>query len=131
MHNGKIAYFEDSTVLAASTVRGIELFSDDRHQVVAQAANRGGALAVLDQIASGEVDANIVLSDGNLDGGVTGGDAIIIINRIKELGLNVRTVLMSSQSAEDIGVTVDAEFLKDDSGPADLVKILDDLPEIE
>lgn len=133
MQDGKIVYFEDSEILAETTKAGIDLFGRGRHRIIAHAADLVGALSVLDQVASGEIDANIVLTDGTLSPGVGGRDAREIIERVGELGLNVRTVLMSSQSAEEIGVKVDVAI---DKGSADarstgLVSILDSLPELE
>jgi len=130
MNNGRIAYFEDNLSLAASMQDIVDIYSDGRHEVVVHAVDLSGALAVLDQMAAGEIDANVVLSDGNLSDSVGGRDARAIMERVQELGLGVRTVLLSSQSAEEIGVVVDAELLKDEFTGALLAGLLDNLPEV-
>ena len=131
MNNGRIAYFEDNLILAASIQDTVDIYSDGRHQVVVHAADLSGSLAVLDQIAAGEIDANIVLSDGNLSNSVGGHDARVIMERVRELGLGVRTVLLSSQTSEDTGVSVDVAILKADMNGDKLVEILDGLADIE
>jgi hypothetical protein len=131
MHNGRIAYFEDHVGLADLTQNLIETFGEGRHQVVARAADLGGALAVLDQIASGEVEANVIMSDGSLSRGTAGSDARTIMGRVEALGLNVKTILMSNQSAEAIGVAVDVDLPKGDATGPKLVEVLDSLPELE
>lgn len=130
MESGKIVHFEDSVTFAETIGEGIGIFSDGRHEVVAQAANLSGSLAVLDQIASGELEANVVLTDGNLSPAVGGADAVVIIGRVKELGLNVRTILMSSQSAGEIGIEVDAEVPKSGSVLPAIVDAIDDFSEV-
>ena len=127
MHNGRVAYFEDNESLARSIIMSIDLFSDGRHKVVAHAADLGGALSVLDQVASGKIDVDIILSDGNLSPGSGGHDVRTIMERVTELGLDVKTVLMSSQSAKEIGVTVDAALDKGNITPFIIVDTFDSL----
>lgn len=124
MNNGNVVHFEDSHSLADSVKRGLELFSDGRHKIVGGAANLAGSLAVLDQIASGEVQANVVMFDGNLG---TGNDALAISAHITELGLPVRTIGAGGHSMEDLGVEVDVDLTKRDFTVSRLVEILDSL----
>ena len=91
MRFGRVAYFEDNVALADSVIMGLDLFSDSRHQVVAHATNLSGALAILDQVAVGEIKANIVMTDGSLTGSVGTRDAKTILERVHELRLPVRT----------------------------------------
>lgn len=129
MQNGRIAHFEDDRAIAGAVSMGVERFSNGRYTVVANAYTLEESLDTLGKISRGELVANVILSDGNLSG--TGGaDARTIMERVSELGLDVRTVLMSGQSPEEIGVTVDAVMPKVPYSAHKLVEVIDGLAEI-
>lgn len=129
MDNGRVVHFEDNDQLRDAVEMGLDLYSDGRHQVIGGAANLTGALAVLDQIHAGEVSANVVLTDGNLTPAVGGSDARAIRKHIRELGLAVRVIGLSSKTMEACGVEVDADIPKGSFTADKLVSVIDDLAE--
>ncbi|HET7059736.1 MAG TPA: hypothetical protein VFH99_00240 [Candidatus Saccharimonadales bacterium] len=128
MDKGRIVHFEDDANLRGMIGRNIGIFSDS-HEIVESAGDLSGALETVDRMHAGEVDVNVVLLDGNLDGGVGGSDAIIISKRIRELGLPVRIIGMSSQSLVELGAEVDTELNKNEFSGPKLIEIIDQLEE--
>lgn len=110
MDKGRVVHFEDNDGLRETIARSISMFSDERHQVIGGAANLTGALALLDEIHTGAVNANVVLLDGNLTPAVGGSDARKIRQRIRELDLPVRVIGASGETMEANGVEVDIDL---------------------
>jgi DNA-binding NarL/FixJ family response regulator len=128
MNEGKILHFEDDASFRGSVAASLETFTD--HLVVGEAADLPTALSVLDSVHRGELEANVVLLDGNLNGGVGGRDARAIANHIRELDLPLRIIGLSSEKMADIGVEVDVDLTKGDDYSSDkLEKVLDELGE--
>lgn len=128
MHEGKVVHFEDD-----ESWRGIvsRQLSDSEHELVAQAATLAEALEILEKIQSGEIDANVVITDGNLSDVSTAHDATVITDRIRELGLAVRTIGLSGSPMEDFGIEVDADLSKSGLRYGDITRVVDELPEPE
>jgi Mg-chelatase subunit ChlD len=78
---------------------------------------------------TGEVQANVVITDGNLGSSIGSGDARQITERIKTMGLPVRVVGLASDPMSEFGITVDVELTKHKLKPGQLNRIIDDLPE--
>ena len=134
MQNGKVVHFEDDKGFRAMIKKSLKTFSLERHGVVGEAADLAGSIAVLDQIKSGELDANVVLLDGNLSLGVASGeDARTIADYIKQNEVPVRVVGLGGQAMSDAGVEVDIDVAKNGclEDPRALSKAIDRLEEIE
>lgn len=130
MRNGQVVHFEDNQPFADLIREGLEKFGGGRHQVVGGAADLAGSLAVLDQIDSGELAANIVMFDGNLSlGSLSGSDARVIKERVDALGLAVRAISCGSLYAAELGIEVDVDLRKGDFSPLQLVEAIDALHE--
>lgn len=130
MHEGKVIHFEDD-----GTWRGViqRQLADSEHELVGNAATLPDALEVLEQMQRGELDANVVVLDGNLSDVSTNHDAKTIRRRIRELGLPVRVIGFSSGDLADSGVEVDATMQKGDYSYGEIIRVIDELeePEIE
>jgi hypothetical protein len=130
MHDGRVVHFEDNQPFVGLIKDSLEVFGDGRHHVVGGAADLAGSLAVLDQISSGELCANIVIFDGNLGRGRFGGDdARAIKERMDALGLAVRAISCGGQYAAELGIKVDVDLRKGDFSLRKLVEIIDALDE--
>lgn len=131
MKEGRIVYFEDHPIYRESVIDTIGMFARP-HQIVGDAGDLAGAFGILDDMASGKLHANVILMDGNLSKSDTSGnDVREITDRIKQLGLAVRLVGLSSDPMEKYGVEVDIDITKKEF-TVDLIKqILDELPEPE
>lgn len=130
MQEGRIVHFEDNANLRASLEATVNLFGGP-HKVVGEASDLPTALGVLDDIASGKLDANVVLLDGNLSKATSGSDAREITTRISDLKLPVRVLGLSSDAMEKYGVQVDVDITKDRLTHGLLMQVLDELPEPE
>lgn len=130
MHEGRVVHFEDSETFRESVADHLEI-QDSAHQIVGEAGDLPSALAALERISRGELEANVILLDGNLTSATNGSDARTITGRIGELGLAVRVVGLSSDAMEKYGVQVDADITKKSFTGALLKEVLDELSEPE
>lgn len=84
------------------------------HSVVGEAATLIEALSLVDTIGTGELEADVILLDGNLEpDSDLGGDARTIASRIKENGITSRIIGFSSLPMRHYSVEVDADSGKD------------------
>ncbi len=128
MHEGKVVHFEDDESWQGIVRRQLDGSS---HQLMAGAATLPDALVVLDQVNTGDLDANVVVLDGNLSETASYDDARAIRERIRELGLPVRVIGFSSSDLTSKGVEVDATLLKTAYEYGSIVTVIDELPEPE
>lgn len=135
MNEGRILHCEDNAMLSDSVARSLGLSTN--HRVVATAADIDTALSRVEDIACGDLDVNVLLLDGQLEGD-TYNHPLAIVKRAKELGVTARIVGLSGDSLEDrglkVGKDIDVALTKDElskKGFDLLVKTLDDLPEPE
>lgn len=128
MHEGRIVHFEDDDDWQGVVRRQLEGSS---HQFVGGAATLPYALRMLEQMKKGEVDANIVVLDGNLSESVSHNDARAIRERIRKLGLPVRVIGFSSNDLTREGIEVDATVIKTTYKYGSMVQVIDELPEPE
>jgi hypothetical protein len=97
MHGGRVLLVEPNPFRGDIFDNGIRLFGRGEHRVTERAADLAGALAVLDRVADGVVDANLVVFPVGLptepaETGETADASEIIAQRIEELGLAMRMV---------------------------------------
>ncbi|KKU20340.1 MAG: hypothetical protein UX30_C0002G0044 [Candidatus Saccharibacteria bacterium GW2011_GWA2_46_10] len=127
MHEGKVVHFEDD--LDWQRVVQFRL-GNSAHKLVAQASSSQEAMDVLERMHRGEIDANLVILGGSLTKGSRTGahDSQLIMGRIKELDLPVRTIGLSAHEMSYYGIEVDADVGKG-HGARNLVEVIDGLPE--
>ncbi|MBW3569094.1 hypothetical protein KY385_03105 [Candidatus Parcubacteria bacterium] len=114
MNNGRAVHFEDHETFRRMTKRCLKLSSDKRHEVVGEAADLAGAFAVLHEIETGNLKANVVILDGNLTSGTTTGeDARKITQYINDRNIPVRVVGMGGRAMKEVGVEVDVDITKE------------------
>lgn len=128
MHEGRVVHFEDNDDWRRFVRRHLD---GSEHQLVGEAATLPDALGVLEQMQRGEIDANVVVLDGNLSEVTTYQDAKTIRERIRELELPVRVIGMSGGSLGNAGIEVDATILKGSYSYGEIVKVIDKLPKPE
>lgn len=114
MTGKRIVHFEDDADWQEIVREAVEASS---HELVAQADTLTGSLAVLDQMQSGEIDADVVILGGNLsDRGffvkAAGEDPAEIMRAITEKGLRVITVGLAGLAMEEYGIEVDIDITK-------------------
>lgn len=133
MKNAKVVHFEDDKGFRTMIKKSLKTFSGERHGVVGEAADLAGSIAVLDQIKFEELDANVVLLDGNLSPGATSGeDARKITEYIKEHEVPVRVIGLGGKAMAEAGVEVDIDLTKGGTlDPRALPNVIDGLGEIE
>lgn len=131
MHKGRIALFETDLALVEDRARAIRMFSENEHRVVTRATDIEEASHELDQIARGEVKANVIVFDAGLLPNVNATRYAKKINKkIGELGTRVRTIGIFSESPTEVNVQVDA-FLVKGSPVIKILQVIDNLPEPE
>lgn len=90
------------------------LLEDNGHEVVAEASDLDEALALVDDMADGVVEADVVLLDGNLQPATdTGEDARRVSERLQNRGVTTAVLGFSLSSMERYGIQVTADPGKD------------------
>ncbi len=118
-----MAHFEDREDVRK--VIGIHLESMG-HSVVAVATNLREALETIDQIASGGIEVDAIILDGNLKQGANDNqDARDIVAYAKSKGVTVPIIGFASESLTKRGIAVDHDPTKQDI--PGLLKIIGDL----
>lgn len=106
MDGARVAIIEDDEVFRNMTKRNLEATG---HQVVAEASTRQEALSLVEQMAAGEVEADVILLDGNLTETDTYEDARVIAEQLKNAGVTsvVLGFSLGSLLEHDIEVSAD------------------------
>jgi len=124
MENAPVGIIEDNAAIRHATKRFLELTSS--HRVISEASTLQEGLAMVDAIARGELDCQVLVLDGNLDSTqVDGSDARAIVERVRAHELGVKIIGFSGYSMQRLGVEVDIDLGKDNY--ADLGKTIDAL----
>ncbi len=111
-----IVHFEDDEEWREIVRRAIERTP---HDLVAEADTLLGALAVLDQMQAGLIEADVVILGGNFRDRISlmesaaGDEPAIILEGINERGLRVTTIGLAGLAMEDYGVEVDIDVTKE------------------
>ncbi len=127
MHDGRVVHFEDDPLVRE--IVADHLAHSEDHSLVGAAATLPDALEMLERIADGELDANVVVVDGSLSGVSDARDARIITKKIRKLELPLRVIGFSAEDLVRRGLHLDAFVLK--GLPFDLARIIDELPDPE
>ena len=133
MQEARILHFEDSLawqrlVVDMLSVRGL-------HRVVGGAESLGGSLEQLLALKKQEIDANVILLDGRLRASQHANHPQMIVEKVRELGLGVTVVGLSTEGLAEQGLVLGgdmaADLLKDNlSRNLNLLElVLDRLPE--
>src|ERR1044072_8583260 len=111
MEAGRVVIFEDDRFFSERAARIIQ--ADSTHTVVATADTLDGALEVVVQMATGELERDAVVLDGNLTPDATDGfDARAIAQAIRSAALSVKLVGFSLGRMSTYGVDVDVDLGK-------------------
>ena len=122
MDKAKIALIED--VESNRLVFGMYL-EDAGHEIVVEATNLGEALAVVDGIADGIHEVDVVLLDGNLQPETdTYDDARAVAERIKERGVSAVVIGFSLGSLNEKGIPVHADTYKSHKKLLEIIRAL-------
>lgn len=85
-----------------------------KHSVVAEASTVPEAFVLVDRIAASEIEADVILLDGNLTPeAYDGEDARRIAERMSEARVTAKIIGFSLGSMEEYGVEVHADTFKD------------------
>lgn len=110
MENARIVIFEDNASIRNILTTVMDMSS---HSIVAEAATAADALAVVDRMAAGELEADVVVLDGNLDKDSTKCEnAKQIAAAMREAGLTAKIIGFSSYELKDFGIAVDVDLTK-------------------
>lgn len=115
MENARVAIVEDMEKIR-QMVR-LSLIGDG-HNVVAEATNLEEAFSLVDKLAQGEIEADVVLLDGNLGDKTEEkeykphDDARQILARIREAGIASTVIGFSADYLREAGIDVDADTAK-------------------
>jgi CheY-like chemotaxis protein len=135
MEQAKILHCEDNKQWQDAIA--MMLAFNGLHRVVATAESLGGSLKMIQAIKERTLDANVILLDGNLEGGVGMNHPRYIVSRARELSLELPVVGLSLDGLAEKGLRTEsdikADLLKDEVGanPDLLIQILNSLPEPE
>jgi CheY-like chemotaxis protein len=121
MENARIAIIDDH-----KSNRTLAKFSLEArgHTVVAEASSRQEAFDLVDQMAKGNVVADVILLDGNLGHTDTYEDAMVIAERLRETGVTSKVLGFSVGSLGEHGIQVDADTFKSPRTAAEIIKEL-------
>ena len=110
MEGARVVVFEDNDRLREHACLELE---NHEHQVTAYAKTLRQALAVVEDIADGEIQADVVLLDGNLGGENRDCyDARQICQRMQERGVAAKVIGFSAGDMRMHGVDVDFDSQK-------------------
>ncbi len=117
MQNGKIVIIEDAPLLRSYFC---DVVSAAGHEIVAQADNLPDAETIVDRIASGVMEADVIVLDGRFP---NASDGEIVANRLREQNVGAWVIGWSTSWLE--GVDID---LGKQCEPDDMLQALADLP---
>lgn len=110
MHNAKVVVIEDQDAWRQMAKDYLEACG---HTVVAEAISLNEAFGLVDKIADNEVEADVILLDGNLtQDSIDGKHAQQIAARIKERGVTSKVIGFATMYMDYYKVKVDADSLK-------------------
>jgi len=110
MESARVIIIEDDELFREMTIENLRAIG---HQVVGQASTRKEALDLIDSMGRCEVEADVVLLDGNLVPDTdTYEDARIISARLKENGVTSKVLGFSLGTLSSHGIDVDADVGK-------------------
>lgn len=111
MDGAKVAVIEDGDMMR-SIVR--EQLESSGHKVVAEADSLERAFEVVGAIATGDIEADVIILDGNLRPRTDNGeDARRVAEMIRERGVTSKIIGFSLNPMATYGVEVDADPGKD------------------
>lgn len=110
MEGARVAVIEDDAFFRDITRRILERFG---HFVVAEATNLSQAFDLIDEIAQGNQEVDVILLDGNLHEGASDGeDARQVALMIKETNVAAKVFGFSLRPMSDYGIEVDVDTNK-------------------
>lgn len=110
MEHARIALFEDQDAIRQMV---IAVLGNTTHEVVAEAKTVNEALDVVQQVENGDIKIDVVMLDGNLDGGRTDcTDALKIATDIKKRGIPAVIIGFSTYQLQGMGIPVDFDLTK-------------------
>jgi len=89
-----------------------DFITDAGHSVVGSALNIDAARLLIHAIAKGEIEADVVVLDGNLTRRSDGTEAHIVCETIQQTGALLKVVGFSGSPMSDYDLTVDADVTK-------------------
>jgi CheY-like chemotaxis protein len=111
MEKTRIVIIEDSEQIRSLAKRALIARG---HLITGEAATLRDGLALLDSIASGDLEADAILLDGNLTpNDRSGNDARLLVERIIKTGITSKIIGFSGSEMSDYGVEVDVDPGKD------------------
>ncbi len=110
----RIVHFEDDAEWRELVREAVE---ESPHELIAQADSLPSSLTILNQMQSGEIEADTVILGGNLSergwlAKAAGEDPKIIMEAIAQKGLRVTTIGMAGLAMTEYGVEVDIDVPK-------------------
>lgn len=132
MQEARILHCEDSE--AVQKVVELLLAIRGVHRVIATAESLADALNRLEDIKDGRLDANVILLDGQLRGGMWQNHPKVLLAKYREIGLRIPIIGLSMDGLADKGLVVGediaADIEKGSLTESDLLdQLLDELPE--
>jgi hypothetical protein len=97
------------------------------HEITREATTFEEGMAVIDEIANGEVPCDVVILDGNLDPSLPKDyrHARALLGKMRELQLNVKIIGFASYKLSKFDIDVDADLDKTEA--AQLIPTIDNL----
>jgi CheY-like chemotaxis protein len=111
MEGARVVVIEDREPMRRVVARNLHHYG---HSVVGEAATFQEALDIVDRIASGELEADVIVLDGNLSPDLNDGrEARMIYDRLKQQSVLAKIIGFSMMPMKTYGIAVDADSQKE------------------